>query len=128
MFWVFFFSAWFACVFWVTVLCCSGFLRCSVLIFFSGLLHFLVFGLLHFLVAAFCDFFLIVAAFFGFWIAAFLIAAHFLDGIKNIERSVKLSTDKNFLIQVKAIKLDTPVEPRYRFNTVAIHDPPQENL
>ncbi|XP_065633642.1 replication protein A 70 kDa DNA-binding subunit B isoform X1 [Quercus suber] len=33
------------------------------------------------------------------------------DGIKNIESFVKLSADKNFLIQVRAIKLDTPTEP-----------------
>nr|POF12514.1 hypothetical protein CFP56_29085 [Quercus suber] len=49
------------------------------------------------------------------------------DGIKNIERFVKLSADKNFLIQVRAIKLDTPAEPRYKFNIVAIHDSSQEN-
>ncbi|KAK9990450.1 hypothetical protein SO802_025435 [Lithocarpus litseifolius] len=49
------------------------------------------------------------------------------DGIKNIESFVKLSSDKNFLIQVRAIKLDSPTEPRYKFNIVAIHDPPQEN-
>ncbi|KAK4562817.1 hypothetical protein RGQ29_005347 [Quercus rubra] len=49
------------------------------------------------------------------------------DGIKNIESFVKLSVDNNFLIQVKAIKLDTLAEPHYKFNIVAIHDPPQEN-
>nr|POE91947.1 hypothetical protein CFP56_54300 [Quercus suber] len=49
------------------------------------------------------------------------------DGIKNIESFVKLSGDKNFLIQVRAIKLDTPAEPRYKLNIVAIHDSPQEN-
>ena len=42
----------------------------------SGLLHFRVAA--HFLVTAFCDFFLRVAAFSGFWIAAFLTAAHVL--------------------------------------------------
>nr|POE75908.1 hypothetical protein CFP56_05173 [Quercus suber] len=49
------------------------------------------------------------------------------DGIKNIESFVKLFADKNSLIQVRAIKLDTPAEPRYKFNIIAIHDSPQEN-
>ncbi|XP_075661104.1 uncharacterized protein LOC142630926 isoform X1 [Castanea sativa] len=49
------------------------------------------------------------------------------DGIKNIESFIELSFDKNFLIQVRAVKLDIPAKPRYKFNIIAIYDPPQEN-